>query len=512
LIELQQKGLPIPPAFVLPATCFRAHLRSEPVLGAWETYLGEPSLENASALRGAIAAAPLTPKLHQELLNCVHELGATVAMRSSALDEDSSSRSFAGQHLTELSVGPDDASAALRRCWASLFAETAIAYRREPIGPSTAMAVLVQTLIEPAVSGVLFTINPLNGSWREMVVEATWGLGEPLVSGQVSPHWYLVRRPRKSPSSVQRIVARVRLNVLQEDLPEIPSYLVRDQGRIREANTPLRLNGRRTLERDQLFKLCRIGLRVESIMGSPRDIEWCLDHDGKFHLLQARPITAKASLPPRKDILWTRRFIGERWPEPATPMGWSILAPILDWFIGYPRTQRRYLGGGPSLRLVDGHPYINATIFRHLLFKSPGTPPPRFLLDMIPPDEEITWRNRFSSKPSFNVYGSILRETFVERRWRRFAWSPLTNHKRWDRFRDRLREQLDSLKREAHSASASVELVTVHEEWIRDYIKIHVISLLYANIFYHALESTITTALPEEAHWLLDRLASRIDP
>ena len=395
LVELHHKGLPIPAAYILPATFFRAHLRSDAVLPAWDTYLDEPSLDNASNLRQAIIEAPVAAQVHQELRDCVVALGGVVALRSSALDEDSSSRSFAGQHLTELSVVPDEASDALRRCWASLFAEPAIAYRREPIGPTTAMAVLIQTLVEPAVSGVLFTINPLNGSWREMVVEATWGLGEALVSGQVNPHWYLVRRPRKSPSTVQRVVARVRLDVLQEDLPDIPFYLARNQGRITEMSTPLRLSGRRTLERDQLFKLCRLGLRVESIMGSPRDIEWCLDHDGKFHLLHARPITAKAQLPLRKDILWTRRFIGERWPEPATPMGWSILAPILDWFIGYPRTQSRYLGGGPSLRLVDGHPYINATVFRHLLFKTPGTPPPRFLLDMIPPDEELTWRSRF---------------------------------------------------------------------------------------------------------------------
>jgi phosphohistidine swiveling domain-containing protein len=508
LVELQQRGLPVPPAYVIPAPVFRAYRDDDAISPHWEAYLEEPSAQTAAKLRQAIINAPLAPELERELRKCVAYLGGSVAVRSSALAEDSAERSFAGQHHTELAVGAERISAAVRRCWASLYAEAVIAYRREPIGPSAAMAVLVQALIEPAVSGVLFTTNPLNGSWREMVVEATWGLGETLVSGQVSPHWYLVRRPRKSPSSLQRVIARVRLDVLQEDLPNIPVYLVRDGEELLETETPLRLSGRRTLEREQLFKLCRMGLRVESMMGDPRDIEWCLDHDGHFHLLQARPITAKASLPPRKDILWTRRFIGERWPEPATPMGWSILAPILDWFIGYPRTQRRYLGGGPSVRLVDGHPYINATIFRHLLFKTPGTPPPRFLLDMIPPDEELTWRNRFSSRPSFNVYGSIIRETVSERRWQRFVWSPLTNHKRWDRFRDKLIAEQSSLNRESRSASAALEQLQLHESWIRDYVKIHVISLLYANLFYQSLESTVTAILPEQAHNILEALAT----
>lgn len=508
LVELQQHGIPVPSGYIITASAFRLHRSKAPISDRWQAYLDDPTPEHAKSLREAIIATPLSPALEDELQRCANNLGGLLAVRSSALAEDSVERSFAGQHLTELAVAPDGVSVALRRCWASLYDEKVIAYRREPIGPSAAMAVIVQALIEPAVSGVLFTTNPLNGSWREMVVEATWGLGEPLVSGLVSPHWYLVRRPRKSPSSLQRVIARVRLDVLQEDLPDIPLYLVRDKDQLLESKTPLRLAGRRTLERDQLFKLCRLGLRVESMMGSPRDIEWCLDHDGRFHLLQARPITTKASLPLRKDVLWTRRFIGERWPEPATPMGWSILAPILDWFIGYPRTQRRYLGGGPSVRLVDGHPYINATIFRHLLFKSPGTPPPRFLLDMIPPDEELTWRNRFSSRPSFNVYGSIIRETVSERRWRRFVWSPLTNHKRWDSFRNKLIAEQTSLTREMRSASAALEQLELHELWIKNYIKIHVISLLYANVFYQSLESTITAIIPEESHSILEAIAT----
>ena len=183
------------------------------------------------------------------------------------------------------------------------------------------------------------------------------------------------------------------------------------------------------------------------------------------------------------------------------------MAPILDWFIGYPRTQKRYLGGGPSLRLVDYHPYINATVFRHLLFKSPGIPPLRFLLDMIPPEEERAWRSRFSARPSFNVLGSLLRETILEQRWERFAWNPLTNHREWDRFKSKLANNLPLLKRRARSSSDAIDLLSQHENWIRNYIRIHVTSLLYANLFYQALEQRITSLAPEESRTLLDALA-----
>jgi pyruvate,water dikinase len=370
------------------------------------------------------------------------------------------------------------------------------------------MAVVVQRLVEPRCAGVMFTVNPLTGSWREMTVEATWGLGEGLVSGQVTPHWFLVRRPRKAPRPVQRITSRVRLHLVQQDIPEIQrTWQVGEHGDVEIVPTPSHLKRRPTLERRALMRLCRLGLRAEWELGEPQDVEWALDHAGKLHLLQARPITTAGTPRQRQDVLWTRRFIGERWPEPASPLGWSLVAPILSHFIAYPETQSRYLGGGPPLRLVRSRPYLNVSAFRHLAFKLPGAAPPRFMLELIPPVEEMAWHRRFAVLPDASVYLAFLRETLSDQRWRRFRWNPVTNHQHWEQLERRLAVELPTVSRIPVSASDAVRLVRAQLDLVREYVGVHVCSLLFANLFYQLLESALAAWLPEQAASLMRRLA-----
>ena len=430
-------------------------------------------------------------------------LGPRLAVRSSGVDEDGRKRSFAGQFLTEVHVAPDDLPAALKRCWASLYSSGAMAYRGDRGPAPGSLAVLIQVMIAPAASGVMFTINPLNGSWREMVVEAVWGLGEGLVSGQIAPHWYLVRRPRGAPRRVLRALARVRLQLMQEDLPR----LTRRWTAAGPADVPSQLQDRRTLTRSALYKLCRLGLRVEGHLGEPQDIEWVLDQAGNFHIVQARPITSTGTPRVRSDVLYTRRFIGERWPEPATPLGWSIMKPLFDWFIAYPETQARYLGGGPALKLVNSRPYLNTTVFRHLAFKLPGAPPPSFMLELVPQSEELGWRRRHAVRPDFSVYGSIFRTTFEEKRWERFYWNPFTNHKKWHEVRDRLETDLKRLARTPESPGDAVRLVDEKIELIRTYVSVHVCSLLFANLWYQVLQGSLAAWVSPRSTFLQERLA-----
>lgn len=511
LARLVAGGLPVPDGFVVPTDGFASVLGGAGLLGRAEAVARDPSVEGARALHDALLAISLPESFERELAVAVRRLGGPVAVRSSAVDEDGRRRSFAGQHLTLLNMAPEEVGQAVKACWASLYSPGAMAYRaRTGRGPApAAMAVLVQRMVEPAVSGVCFTINPLNGSWREMVVEATWGLGEGLVSGAVTPHWYLVRRPRRAPRPVQRVLSRVRLQLVQQDLPDISERWRRgDDGSTVVEPVPASLSGRATLDREHLFRLCRLALRIESTFGEPQDVEWALDASGTFRVLQARPITTAGPPRTRDDVLWTRRFIGERWPDPATPLGWSLLAPIFDWFIAYPDTQVRHLGGGPALRLVHSRPYINATVFRHLAFKLPGAPPPRFMLELIPPEEEQDWQRRFAVLPDFGVYGSILRETWRERRWERFRWNPFTNHLRWETFRQRLERELPGVSREPASEADALRLVDAQMALVRGYVGVHITSLLFANLFYQLLESFLAVWLPEQATRLMDGLAT----
>jgi len=506
LARLVQGGLPIPDAVVIPVAGLKRALAHA---GLTERAEEAARTGNVDGLPEAISAMTLPPGWREEMVSAARALGPRLAIRSSGVEEDGRVRSFAGQFESVIGVAPEAVPEAVLRCWASLYASRAAAYRGGARGPEPgSLAVILQTLVTARTSGVMFTVNPLNGSWREMVVESVWGLGEGLVSGQIAPHWFVVRRPTRGPRRLQRALARVRLQLMQEDLPALERrWVLGVGGEVLAEEVPAPLRTKRTLGRSVLYSLCRLGLRVESILGEPQDVEWVIDEAGIIHLVQARPITSTGTPRVRTDVLYTRRFIGERWPEPTTPMGWSIMAPLFDWFIAYPETQARYLGGGPALKLVDGRPYLNTTVFRHLAFKLPGAPPPSFMLELVPQSEEAVWRRRHAVRPDFSVYASILRTTWRERRWERFYWNPLTNHRRWGEVREQLDAELAALPVHPGSAAEAVRLVDAKIGFIRSYIGVHVCSLLFANLWYQVLEACLASWVPEKAASLQERLA-----
>ena len=482
LARLEAHRLPVPRGFVLGVEAFETFLETSG-LGtlARSVRKGDGS---ASELRARIRKGPLPPGVAGALREASLRLGLRFAVRSSSVDEDGHRQSFAGQYESFLDVAPGDAlERAVLACWASWYGDRAMSYRsgglRRP--PVAGMAVLVQELVDARTSGVMFTINPLTGSWREMVVEAVLGQGEDLVSGRAGGDRGLLKRPRRSPRPVRRLLARLRV--------EETHYTVH--------------GSQRCLSEEELVRLARLGLRVEALAGAPQDLEWALSRTGEVVLLQARAITAAG--PPKRpeEVLWTRRFAGERWTEPVTPMGWSLVSGVLDWFIAYPGTSQRYLGGAPTMRLVRGRPYFNATIFRHLVFKAPGAPPPRFMLEFFPPEEARGWLRRHAAPPDFRVCGSILWETLRERRWRRFRWNPLTNPAAWDAWVERFNVELPRISDPVGDPFVQVER---GRELLKEYVKIHVVSLLYANVLYQVGEGAVPADLKEDL--LLNPIAS----
>lgn len=498
LARLRRGGLPVPPAVAVSVEAFRTFLDYNALAVSVRLQAGDPH-GLAAELRRKILAGKLPPALAGELRQRAALLGEHLVVRSSAVGEDGSERSFAGQFLTLLDVPPGDAlEDALRRCWASLFNDAALAYRdASPTRrDAPAMGVVIQAMVDSSVSGVLFTIDPMTGSWRRMCVEAIWGQGEALVSGQVVPDRYVVRRPRRQPGRLGQLLARASVRELEVDAVAQARQRVPVGGALDWA--PVGRPGDRKLDSPTLLRLARMGLRVEALAGAPRDIEWTMDTRGRLWLLQSRPITAAGEPTRGGEVLWTRRFFGERWTELATPMGWSIAGGLLDWFIGYPATSAAWLGGGPPTRLLAGRPYVNVTIFRHLAFKLPGLPPPRFLMDFLPAEERDRWTGRFAWPPDARVYRGVLVETWRERRWRRFRWNPLTNPRAWDAFVDRLDRELPALIPRVAEAGAAAACVDRGVELIREYIKIHVTSLLYANILYELLDGALPPELRDD--------------
>ncbi len=481
LARLHARGLPVPPAVVLSREALSEFIRTNE-LGRLARSRESSELQQ---LRRAIEGGRLPSAIAGELRASTAGLGERLAVRSSAVEEDGREHSFAGQFLTLVNVRPgDELERAVLRCWASLFGAEAMAYRR---GQRTeGMAVVVQSLVDARCAGVLFTINPVTGSWTEMVLEAVLGQGEALVGGHVQPDRHLLHRPRRLPRGLRRLVSRLRVEVIESDTisqPRLLAPLV--SGELTWVDLPD--PGRRKLEPEELRRLGRLGLRAERLAGAPQDLEWALDRSGVAWLLQARSITAAGAPPRGEGVLWSRRFMGERWHGLASPLGWSITSELLAWFIDYPETSARHLGGGPPLRLLRGRPYVNVTVFRHLAFKLPGRPPPGFMMDFLPPAELERWTRRFAYPPDVAVYRSILATTFRQRRWRRFRWNPVTNHRAWDSFLERLELELPRLESPAFDESEAFRRVEEGIELWRDYVKVHIISLLLANLYFQIL-------------------------
>jgi phosphohistidine swiveling domain-containing protein len=490
LARLRAAGLPVPPTRVVPAE----------VLDMWLTDRGLHRGAPAERVRTALIEGSLPKAWGEALIAAGRALGPRLAVRSSGADEDGATRSLAGLFHTALGVEPEGVPDAVRAVWASAFGEAAVAGR----GRASGMAVVLQAMIEPDAAGVLFTINPQNGSWREVVVEAVRGQGEALVSGRQAPQWWVVRRPRRLPA--QRIWNRLTLRVAEEDrVPQEHTWGVGSNGELTRRPVPNDQRAVPLLARGELLHLCRLALRAELAAGEPLDVEWARV-GSRITLLQARPIT-RVGAPRPRDVLWTRRFLGERWPTPPTPLSWSLLAPVIDWFIAYPDVQERYLGGGPAVRLIRGRPYLNATVFRHLLFKLPGAPAPGFMLELIPPDEVETWRRRFRVKADWAVYNAIFATTWRERRWERFAFDPFTNHLVWDEFHTRFLRELSALDGPTLGPRDAVGRVEAQQALVRDYLSVHVCSLLFANLWYQVLESALATWAPGSASRWMERLA-----
>jgi pyruvate,water dikinase len=263
---------PVPPGFCLTADVYRQSRRSNQL---------------SPQLRSAVSEA------YGQLAERAGVAAPRVAVRSSAVDEDGPLASFAGQHETLLNiVGVEAVLAAIEQSWASARNEQALAYRRQH-GLSTddiGLAVLVQLLVMSDVSGVMFSANPVNGRRDEMVVSASWGLGESIVGGTVTPDAWTLR-----PGS---------LEMLNEQLADKGKMTIAVEGGTREVDVPRIMRQQPSLSIDQVKEVARLGQWLEQVKGWPVDIEFAYA-GGHLYLLQCRPITTldTASTPSSHPVL-----------------------------------------------------------------------------------------------------------------------------------------------------------------------------------------------------------------
>jgi phosphohistidine swiveling domain-containing protein len=321
--ELTRARLPVPPGLVVLTDAYRAYV-AEHQLAEEITARAAPKddpagYDDASAKIQALFSDKLSDTLRAEIAEARAALGQDlpVAVRSSATAEDLPEASFAGQQDTYLNVrGLEDLLTAVRDCWASLWTARAMAYRaRQGIDPaSVSLAVVVEEMINAESAGVMFTANPSNGRRDETVISAAWGLGESVVSGSVNTDNIVVHTPDGA--------------VLSNETADKAVMTVYAEQRTQEIPVPADQRMRPVLSEAEAAELAAYGTRIENHFGAPQDIEWARA-DGRFWILQSRPITAlpevEAPIPtdwtvPEPTAMYVRASIVEQLPDPLSPL------------------------------------------------------------------------------------------------------------------------------------------------------------------------------------------------
>ncbi|WP_405510108.1 phosphoenolpyruvate synthase [Streptomyces cyaneofuscatus] len=290
-------GIRVPDGFCVTTDAFRRVVGRVPSLDDRIERLSRSDPDDREALRTlsadirrAIEETVIPGGLAAEITGALARLGegTAVAVRSSATAEDLPTASFAGQQDTYLNVvGPAEVLRHVSRCWASLFTERAVAYRRRNgIDHRTVqMAVVVQRMVLPEAAGVLFTADPLTGNRRTATVDAGFGLGEALVAGLVNPDVFTVR---------DGVVVAREIAAKQRAVHAVAG------GGTREVEVDPQRRERPALTDAQVLRLVELGRRIEAHFGRPQDIEWCLADDG-FRIVQSRPITTVYPIPDAGD-------------------------------------------------------------------------------------------------------------------------------------------------------------------------------------------------------------------
>jgi len=285
--ELLKINILVPPGFVVLASAFERFLEENDINVEIATRLNKINIEDIESveegseiLRDLILKAEMSKEIEKEILAAFKKLKAKyVEVRSSATAEDSKIDSWAGELETYLNTTKENSIENVKKCWASLYTPRAIFYRfkrglnKKPVS----VAVVIQKMIQSEVSGVCFTVHPVNRNKNQMIIEACWGLGEILVQGKITPDTYIIQKSN--------------LKILDINKNPQNEMIIRLKNGTRNALIPKSKKERQKLSEKEIKELAKICLKIENHYKDPQDIEWTLEKN-KFYIVQARPITA----------------------------------------------------------------------------------------------------------------------------------------------------------------------------------------------------------------------------
>jgi pyruvate,water dikinase len=366
--EMIQAGFPVPPGFCVTTTAYALVAEESQI----DSILAELSMTDANGTarlsqlantaRATIMATPISDSISEAIIEAYRMLGegdfVPVAVRSSATAEDLPFASFAGQQETYLNIiGEDALIDAVRRCWASLWTDRAVSYRASNgiDQRSVHLAVAIQLMVDATVAGILFTANPLTGKRHQAVIDASPGLGEAVVSGEVNPDHFVINTA--TGEIVERCIGDKRVAIQ-----------ARAGGGTQRMEQATQSNVA-CLTDEQVCALAELGSKVELHYDAPQDIEWAIDNSGYLWLTQARPITTlfplPTSAPATDDVLrvYFSANVFQGMYRPFTPMGVSsfrLIGSALAIALGLP--PREIFTGPGALVEAASRLFIDVTI------------------------------------------------------------------------------------------------------------------------------------------------------
>ena len=290
--EMTRAKIPVPPGFIVTSNTYFGFLRQTKLTDKIRRLLADVDVNDskqlqrtAAQVRQVISKAPMPPEIAREIEQAYTKMGrGLVAVRSSATAEDLPEASFAGQQRTFLNVqGEKEVVVAVQECWASLFEARAVFYRVQQNYDhfKVGIAVPVQRMVQSEASGVMFTLEPLTSDRSKIAIEAVLGLGEMIVSGEVTPDTYIVSKEELKITSKE--IARQEWKLIR-----------RDGNKGEEANIKLPLTAeeqsRQKISDDDILALAKIGQSLEEHYQFPQDIEWAKEN-GQLFIVQTRPVT-----------------------------------------------------------------------------------------------------------------------------------------------------------------------------------------------------------------------------
>ncbi|MFA5014664.1 MAG: PEP/pyruvate-binding domain-containing protein [Actinomycetota bacterium] len=358
--EMIKAGLPVPEGFVLLADSYKRFMTANNLNTEIDNMLigvdndNQEKLEEASVkIRKLFEQSEIPHDVLIEIDRIYEQIGSPeAAVRSSATAEDLPGTSFAGQYDTFLNVkGKDELYKCVKKCWASLWSARALSYRIKQNIDNTGLAhgVVIQKLINAEKSGILFTANPVNGRRDQILLNSSWGLGEAIVGGDVTPDQWIVDKKNRY--------------IVEENIATKEIMTVRKEAGTEFVDVPEKKRKQATLSQEEVLKLLELGEKTEDHFGFPQDIEWAF-YEGVFYLVQTRPITSLYPIPEPEDVgkglrIYVNFLMNKQaTPEPLTPIGEDMIKKAFTGIIFNRKARKKPFS---RLKSVAGRLFVDVT-------------------------------------------------------------------------------------------------------------------------------------------------------